>query len=313
MQGEGKGLILDQFANPDNPSRITRNRSGNLARYRGADHHFVSSMGTTATIMGVSRFPEGEEPEDPDRGMPARGRIADSRHTQVAGSLPSRIYENFRVDVLEYVSQADAEENGAQNGARGGHLRGHFLWRVARRCPAHSGIAQQRNHRFHRLRSRRPLSVHRRFPGLDDATVAQISRRLLEAARQALGRAVLMTPTLVFDIETVPDIAGAAHGCTPWDRTSATVKWRSSPLRGAGRRRARTFCRCICTASSPSPARCASATLSGSGRWGTAQDSEAELVRRFFDGIDKYTPQLVSWNGGVLTCRCSIIVHWCTA
>ena len=44
--------------------------------------------------------------------------------------------------------------------------------------------------------------------------------------------------------------------------------------------------------------RCAIATASRSGRWATRTEPEAALIQRFFDGIEKYTPQLVSWNGG---------------
>ena len=55
MQAEGKGRVLDQFANPDNPeAHYTRHRSGDLARHGGTVTHFVSSMGTTGTIMGVA-------------------------------------------------------------------------------------------------------------------------------------------------------------------------------------------------------------------------------------------------------------------
>ena len=64
------------------------------------------------------------------------------------------------------------------------------------------------------------------------------------------------------------------------------------------RRPAATFCSCICSAWSPSPARCAKGTSFRVWSLGEAADAEPELIRRFFDGIERYAPQLVSWNGG---------------
>ena len=57
MRDEGKGIILDQFANPDNPFGSLRgNRSEIWGDTGGKITHFVSSMGTTGTIMGTSCF-----------------------------------------------------------------------------------------------------------------------------------------------------------------------------------------------------------------------------------------------------------------
>ena len=64
------------------------------------------------------------------------------------------------------------------------------------------------------------------------------------------------------------------------------------------RDRATISSRCTCSASSPSPARCAKDARFRVWSLGEPGDPEAELIRRFFDGIDRYTPQLVSWNGG---------------
>ena len=90
MVKEGKGIMLDQFANPDNPRAHYETTGPEIWRdTEGKITHFVSSMGTTGTIMGCSRFFQGEEPEDPDRRLPARGGLADPGHPQVARGLPA--------------------------------------------------------------------------------------------------------------------------------------------------------------------------------------------------------------------------------
>jgi cysteine synthase B len=111
MQREGKGLILDQFANPDNPQSHYEGTGPEIWRdTRGRITHFVSSMGTTGTIMGVSRFLREKAPGvqiigcEPDEGS----QIPGIRKWPEA-YLP-KIYERARVDRLENVSQRDAEE-----------------------------------------------------------------------------------------------------------------------------------------------------------------------------------------------------------
>ena len=111
MQSEGKGLILDQFANPDNPlshyegtgPEIWRDTAGQIT-------HFVSSMGTTGTIMGVSRYLKEMNPTIQIVGcQPEDGSQIPGIRKWPEAYLP-RIYEKARVDSLEYVNQADAEE-----------------------------------------------------------------------------------------------------------------------------------------------------------------------------------------------------------
>ena len=106
-----------------------------------------------------------------------------------------------------------------------------------------------------------------------------------------------MTPILVFDIETVPDIGGLrrAQGIAPSISDAAVHDWFTQ------QRRSRTgsdfaplqYQRVVAIA-------CAlrENTTFKIASVGTADDSEPELIRRFFDLIDKHTPQLVSWNGG---------------
>jgi S-sulfo-L-cysteine synthase (O-acetyl-L-serine-dependent) len=110
MQARGEGRVLDQFANADNPRvhyettgpEIWRDTQGRLT-------HFVSAMGTTGTIMGVSRFLKERNPAVQIVGaQPADGsQIAGIRKWPEA-YLP-KIYDARRVDRLEYVTQADAE------------------------------------------------------------------------------------------------------------------------------------------------------------------------------------------------------------
>jgi cysteine synthase B len=111
MVAEGKGIMLDQFANPDNPlshyegtgPEIWRDTAGKIT-------HFVSSMGTTGTIMGCSRFFKERNPKIEIVGcQPEEGSQIPGIRKWPEEYLP-KIYDRRGVDRLEYVSQADAEE-----------------------------------------------------------------------------------------------------------------------------------------------------------------------------------------------------------
>ena len=111
MQREGKGLILDQFANPDNPQSHYEGTGPEIWHDTGGRiTHFVSSMGTTGTIMGVSRFLREKNPEVQIVGcQPEEGSQIPGIRKWAEAYLP-KIYERARVDRLENVSQSDAEE-----------------------------------------------------------------------------------------------------------------------------------------------------------------------------------------------------------
>ena len=111
MQREGKGRILDQFANPDNPLSHYEGTGPEIWREtKGAITHFVSSMGTTGTIMGCSRFFKEKKRSIQIIGcQPEEGSQIPGIRKWPEAYLP-KIYERSRVDRLEYVSQADAEE-----------------------------------------------------------------------------------------------------------------------------------------------------------------------------------------------------------
>lgn len=111
MRDEGRGIILDQFANPDNPIAHYEGTAPEIWEQTGGRlTHFISSMGTTGTVMGCSRFFKEKNPAiriigcQPDDGaqIPGIRKWPDAY-------LP-RIYDKRSVDSLEYVGQAEAEE-----------------------------------------------------------------------------------------------------------------------------------------------------------------------------------------------------------
>jgi len=111
MQADGKGLVLDQFANPDNPRAHYENTGPEIwADTDGQVTHFVSAMGTTGTITGVSRFLKEKNPAVRILGaQPQEGsRIPGIRKWPEA--YQPKIYDPSRVDELILVSQDDAED-----------------------------------------------------------------------------------------------------------------------------------------------------------------------------------------------------------
>jgi S-sulfo-L-cysteine synthase (O-acetyl-L-serine-dependent) len=111
MQAEGKGRVLDQFANLDNP-RIHYETTGPelWAQTGGRITHFVSAMGTTGTITGVSRFLKEKNPAVRIIGaQPSEGSRIPGIRKWPAEYLP-KIYDASHVDELVLVSQRDAED-----------------------------------------------------------------------------------------------------------------------------------------------------------------------------------------------------------
>ena len=111
LRDEGKGIILDQFANPDNPLSHYEGTAPEIWRdTQGRITHFVSSMGTTGTIMGCSRFFKEKNPAIQIIGVqPEEGAQIPGIRKWPEAYLP-KIYDPRRVDRLEYVSQQAAEE-----------------------------------------------------------------------------------------------------------------------------------------------------------------------------------------------------------
>jgi cysteine synthase B len=141
MRDEGKGIILDQFANPDNPLSHYEGTGPEIWRdTQGRITHFVSSMGTTGTIMGVSRYLKERNASIRIIGaQPSEGSNIPGIRKWPEAYLP-RIYDRAHVDELIEVSQADAEETTRQlardEGIFAGISSGGAMW-VALRVAEH--------------------------------------------------------------------------------------------------------------------------------------------------------------------------------
>jgi cysteine synthase B len=111
MQREGKGRILDQFANPDNPRAHYDTTGPEIWRdTEGRVTHFVSAMGTTGTIMGVSQFLKEKNPAIQIIGaQPEEGSQIPGIRKWPDAYLP-KIFDRSRVDQVESVSQSAAEQ-----------------------------------------------------------------------------------------------------------------------------------------------------------------------------------------------------------
>ena len=110
MQNDGKGLVLDQFANQDNPNAHYMYTGPEIWQdTRGEITHFVSSMGTTGTIMGVSRYLREQNPEIEIIGLqPQEGSRIPGIRRWPPEYLP-KIFDRKRVDKVIDVDQKDAE------------------------------------------------------------------------------------------------------------------------------------------------------------------------------------------------------------
>jgi cysteine synthase B len=111
MQAEGKGRVLDQFANADNPRAHFDTTGPEIwADTAGRVTHFVSAMGTTGTITGVSKFLKQKNPSVRIVGaQPSEGSRIPGIRKWPEAYLP-KIYDATAVDELVLVSQADAED-----------------------------------------------------------------------------------------------------------------------------------------------------------------------------------------------------------
>lgn len=111
LQAEGEGIVLDQFGNMDNPQAHYEGTGPEIWRDTGGKvTHFVSSMGTTGTIMGTSRFLKEQNPEIRIIGVqPEEGAQIPGIRKWPEEYLP-KIYDKSRVDELVYVGQANAEK-----------------------------------------------------------------------------------------------------------------------------------------------------------------------------------------------------------
>jgi len=133
MRDEGQGIILDQFANPDNPLCHYEGTGPEIWRdTQGKITHFVSSMGTTGTIMGCSRFFKEKNPAIQIIGcQPTEGSQIPGIRKWPEAYLP-KIFDRKRVDRVIEVSQQDAEEMtrrlAREEGIFAGISSGGALW-----------------------------------------------------------------------------------------------------------------------------------------------------------------------------------------
>jgi S-sulfo-L-cysteine synthase (O-acetyl-L-serine-dependent) len=109
MAAEGKGVILDQFNNPDNPEAHLLTTGPEIwQQTEGRVTHFVSSMGTTGTIMGVSQYLKQQNPEVQIVGLqPCEGSHIPGIRRWPEAYLPG-IFEKSRVDQVLDISEAEA-------------------------------------------------------------------------------------------------------------------------------------------------------------------------------------------------------------
>lgn len=121
MQQDGKGLVLDQFANQDNPLAHYTGTGPEIWRDTGGKiTHFVSSMGTTGTIMGTSRFLKEQNPDIQIVGLqPKEGAAIPGIRRWPKAYLP-KIFEASRVDRVLDIDQQEAEETMRAMAAREG-------------------------------------------------------------------------------------------------------------------------------------------------------------------------------------------------
>ena len=125
LQAEGEGIVLDQFGNPDNPLAHYESTGPEIWRdTAGKVTHFVSSMGTTGTIMGTSRYLKEQNPAIQIIGVqPEEGSQIPGIRKWPEAYLPG-IYEPGRVDQLRYVNQKQAEDTTRKLASKEGIFAG---------------------------------------------------------------------------------------------------------------------------------------------------------------------------------------------
>jgi cysteine synthase B len=121
MEAEGRGRVLDQFSNPDNPRAHYEGTGPEIWRDTGGRiTHFVSAMGTTGTIMGTSRYLKEQDPAVEVVGVqPAEGASIPGIRRWPEAYLPS-IYEPLRIDRIIDVGQEEAERTTRELASREG-------------------------------------------------------------------------------------------------------------------------------------------------------------------------------------------------
>jgi len=125
MEARGEGRVLDQFSNPDNPLAHYEGTGPEIWRdTAGGITHFVSAMGTTGTIMGVSRYLKEQNPEIRIVGVtPAEGASIPGIRRWPAAYLPA-IFDAASVDLTLEIRQEEAEQTTLALASREGIFAG---------------------------------------------------------------------------------------------------------------------------------------------------------------------------------------------
>ena len=125
MQAEGKGIVLDQFANQDNPLAHIQGTGPELwQQTNGQITHFVSAMGTTGTIMGVGSYLRSQNPAVQIIGaQPADGAQIPGIRKWPQEYLP-KIYDASQISALESIGQDEAEQMARALAAQEGIFAG---------------------------------------------------------------------------------------------------------------------------------------------------------------------------------------------
>ena len=285
MRAEGKGIDPRPVREPRQSARaLPRHGAGDLARHEGRDHAFRLGDGHDRHDHGRVALPEGEESRRSRSSVRSRRRARRSP-ASASGRRPTcrRIFDRARVDRIELVSQAEAEAMTRRLASEEGIFCGISAGRRVRGRAAHLARGRARDDRVRRLRSRRPLPVDRR-----------VSRLKLDPWRSRGANDADPRLRHRDRCRTSPDCGARATARRSVRRRRARLVRAAAPRPD----RQRFRCRSICRRSSPSPARCATGTGLKIASVGNPADPEPELIRRFFDLVDSYVPQLVSWNGG---------------
>lgn len=125
MQAEGKGKVLDQFANPDNPRAHYEGTGPELWRdTEGQLTHFVSSMGTTGTIMGVSQYLKETAPQVQIIGVQPDGESSIPGIRRWPEAYLPKIFDASRVDQVIEVATAESEDMTRMLAAKEGLFAG---------------------------------------------------------------------------------------------------------------------------------------------------------------------------------------------
>ena len=174
MASEGKGVMLDQFSNPANPMAHYRTTGPEIwAATKGQITHFVCSIGTSGTIMGVSRYLKERNRKIRVIGVEPEGNAQISGMNRWPENQRPAIYEKKK-DRQNRVGRTSLCRISRQ---KTGERRRGFLWVVIglclRSCTEFVGECQTRHNRVHDRRQRGPLLFFGFFPGLKGISTTQ--------------------------------------------------------------------------------------------------------------------------------------------